>query len=234
MIWYCMRHCCVVNINVCSVDKVSVVTETFHQSVQYRFLSLSLIHGTVWCFLTHSWTQTFLLTQGRGYWTAVIPTEGTELQLYQQRVLNCSYINRGYWTAVIPTEGTELQLYQQRVLNCSYTNRRYWTAVIPTALNGTNCLVLNPCLGNSLPDCAMLWCVITLRTRYELSSQLNCLQTHVLFVHHLQETWSSPKYPVDGSNLCFLPQCDCHVLPWMCAVHSSCQSALSTETWNMS
>ena len=46
-----MRHFCVVNINGCSVDEVSVVTETFHQSVQYRFLFLSLIHGTVWCFL---------------------------------------------------------------------------------------------------------------------------------------------------------------------------------------
>jgi len=46
-----MRHFCVFNINVCLVDEVSFVSETFHQSVQYRFLFISLIHGTVGVFL---------------------------------------------------------------------------------------------------------------------------------------------------------------------------------------
>ena len=89
--------------------------------------------------------------------------------------------------------------------------RRYWTAVVPAALSETNCLVSNPHVENSLPDCAIVWGVISHNTPYKLSSQLYCLQTHVLFVHHLQETWSFAKSPVDDSNLCFPPQCNCHV-----------------------
>ena len=92
--------------------------------------------------------------------------------------------------------------------------RGYWTAVVPTALYY---LVSNPHVENSLQDCATVCGVMTLNTHCKLSSQLNCLQTHVLFVHHLQETWSLAKCPVDGSNLRFPQQCDCHVYCYECA-----------------
>jgi len=122
-----MRHFCVFNINVCLVDEVSFVSETFHQSVQYRFLFISLIHGTVWCLF------------------CPLPEP------------------------ILSSYGTELQLYQQHLMK-----QTVWYQT--------------PHVENSLPDCATVWGVITLNPPYKLSSQLHCLQTHVPFVHHLQET----------------------------------------------
>jgi hypothetical protein len=52
-------------------------------------------------------------------------------------------------------------------------------------VNEINCVVFKPHVENSLPDCAIVWGMITINTGCKLSSQLYCMQTHALLVQRM-------------------------------------------------